>query len=51
MDCHALNETELLKYGMLEKIDETEWFFQRLSLENAPDKIDELSVYTDIKKH
>ena len=51
MDCRALNETELLRYGRLEKIDETDWFFERLSLADAPDKIDELSVYTDIKRH
>lgn len=51
MDCHALNETELLRYGRLEKIDETEWFFERLSLDDVPNKIDELSVCTDIKKH
>ena len=51
MDCHALNEIELLKYGRLEKIDDTDWFFERLSLETPPDKIGELSVYTDIKRH
>ena len=54
MDCRALNETELLKYvkyGTFEKVDETIWFFERLALDDAPDKIDELSVYTDIKKH
>lgn len=51
MDCHALNETELLRYGRLEKIDEEYWLFERLSLDDAPNKIDELSVYTDIKRH
>ena len=51
MDCRALNEIELLRYGRLEKIDDEDWFFERLSLETPPDKIGELSVFTDIKRH
>lgn len=51
MDCHALNEIELLRYGRLEKIDDTDWFFERLNLETPPDKIGELSVYTEIRRH
>lgn len=51
MDCRALSETELLRYGRLEKIDDTDWFFERLSLAEAPEKIGELSVCTDIKRH
>lgn len=51
MDYHVLNEIELLKYGRLEKIDDEDWFFERLTLETPPDKIGELSVFTDIKRH
>ena len=46
-----MNEIELLKYGRLEKIDDEDWFFEQLTLETPPDKIGELSVFTDIKRH
>lgn len=49
MDCRALNETELFNYGILENVGEMTWFFNQLALEAVPNKIDELSVYTDIK--
>lgn len=51
MDCRVLSDTGLMKYQKFEKVDDEDWFFERLSLEDAPNNIDELSVYTDIKKH
>jgi hypothetical protein len=51
MDCLALNKTDLLQYQKLENIDDTDWFFECMSLDEAPKNIGKLSVCTDIKRH